>query len=162
MKKKVNWEKIIGTFVFITLLLSIVYSLVMLIITPDELSSQELGSHVRSDYLLMFLQCLLGLVVFALPDFLEKKFSYSFALVCFGIVACFGCGSSCRSFTFRSVFNEFHELIQFRSDDDLCTAIPLLTESCIIIGNRIVLTTAGGRKSLGVYTILILQSLYNR
>lgn len=76
MKKKVNWEKIIGTFVFITLLLSIVYSLVMLIITPDELSSQELGSHVRSDYLLMFLQCLLGLVVFALPDFLEKKFSF--------------------------------------------------------------------------------------
>lgn len=72
--KKNRAKKIIGIFVLITLILSIVYSIIRIINAPEAGVGDE--GHLRSDYILMLLQCLLGLVVLGLPSTLERKWSF--------------------------------------------------------------------------------------
>lgn len=72
MNKKLNPKKIIGIFVFLSLFFSIGYSIVRII----SVSADADSANLRSDYVLMLLQCLLGLVVIGLPSFLEKKWSF--------------------------------------------------------------------------------------
>ncbi len=74
MKKKASWKQIVGVFVFTMLLLSIFYSVMRIITTPSESVD---GIHERSDYILMLLQCALGLLVIGLPSFLERKWSFA-------------------------------------------------------------------------------------
>ncbi len=76
MKRKVNWKKVIGYIVFTTLIFSIAFSIIKVIETPSESTGASSGEHLRSDYILMLLQCCLGLVVIFLPSFLEKKLSF--------------------------------------------------------------------------------------
>lgn len=71
--KKLNWKRIIGIFVLITLFFSIVYSVFQVITTPMVV---EDGGHNRSDYILMLLQCCLGMLVFWLPSVLEKRLCF--------------------------------------------------------------------------------------
>lgn len=68
--KRSHTERI-GLILFITLILSVIYSLVRVIITPDVPAADY--AHGRSDYILMFIQCLLGLVVLSLPSIVGKK-----------------------------------------------------------------------------------------
>ena len=68
--KKINWKRIIGVFVLITLFFSIIYSVYQVIVTPDVAIIE--GEKVKSDYLLMLIQCCLGMLVFWLPSVLEK------------------------------------------------------------------------------------------
>lgn len=75
MKKKINFKKITGIFVFLTLFFSIGYAIVRIASTPAVTAGNE-GEHLRSDYVLMLLQCLLGLIVIGLPSLLEKKWSF--------------------------------------------------------------------------------------
>lgn len=75
-KEKHTWKWRIGVFVFITLLLSIFYSIYKVIVTPEVIENMEKGMHVKSDYVLMLLQCLLGLSVMSLPSFLKKHLSF--------------------------------------------------------------------------------------
>ncbi len=74
LKKKASWKQIVGVFVFTMLLLSIFYSVMRIITTPSATAD---GFHERSDYILMLLQCALGLLVIGLPSFLEKKWSFA-------------------------------------------------------------------------------------
>lgn len=69
----VNIKKYAGLFLHITLIGSIVYSIVQIVLTSHGASA---ASHVQSDYVLMLVQCVLGLVVMSLPSFLEKKLSF--------------------------------------------------------------------------------------
>ena len=62
----------LGVILFVTLALSAVYSLVRVLITPEG-AAHGGYANTRSDYLLMLLQCVLGLAVFALPSLLEHK-----------------------------------------------------------------------------------------
>ena len=62
----------LGVILFATLALSAVYSLVRVLITPEG-AAHGGYANTRSDYLLMLLQCVLGLAVFALPSLLEHK-----------------------------------------------------------------------------------------
>ncbi len=73
MSKKFNLRKFLGIFVLVTLLASIIYSIVCLVLAPSEAHSDE---HVKSDYLLMLIQCLLGVVVIGLPSLLERKWNF--------------------------------------------------------------------------------------
>ena len=73
MKKKYDWPKIIGIFVFITLFFSIGYAVAKIIMTPEVATNT--GEHVKTDYILMLIQCCLGIVVMGLPSIVEKKFS---------------------------------------------------------------------------------------
>lgn len=66
-------SNIAGVILFITLAMSVVYSLARLFLAPDTAPEGEAYTHLKSDYLLMFIQCLLGLVVFSLPSLVSRK-----------------------------------------------------------------------------------------
>lgn len=72
LKKKIDWKKIIFWFVFVTLVGSTIYSLVHVIIAPSGAISVE-HELLRSDYVLMLIQCILGMVIMFLPSMLERK-----------------------------------------------------------------------------------------
>ncbi len=76
MKKKPNWKKIIGSIVFISLFFSIGYSSFKILVTPENIQKTDVHTHLKSDYVLMLLQCLLGLAVLGLPRILERKWSF--------------------------------------------------------------------------------------
>lgn len=71
--KKLDWEKIICWFVFITLAVSVAYVVVMIIIAPAELSPNETDIRTKSDYVLMLLQCVVGIFALLLPGLIEHK-----------------------------------------------------------------------------------------
>ncbi len=72
-----NWRKIIGIILFITLIASIVYIIVKLFLSPPGASGTETHTHVKSDYTLMLIQCVLGLAVMMIPMLIEQKWSIS-------------------------------------------------------------------------------------
>lgn len=76
MNKKRDWKKIIGRLLRITLIFSIGYSIYKIATVPSVVDDPELHTHIRSDYILMLLQCMLGLVVMLLPTVLEKRWSF--------------------------------------------------------------------------------------
>ena len=71
MKKKIPWAKKIGWILLISLAGSIVFSVVKLA-TASETASAE-GGRLKSDYVLMLVQCIMGLFVMFLPGLLKKK-----------------------------------------------------------------------------------------
>ena len=73
VKKKPNFKLIFGTVLFITLVLSIIYAVVSMIMAPEV--SDEPYEKIKSDYSLMLLQCSLGMVVMFIPSLLQKKLS---------------------------------------------------------------------------------------
>ena len=64
--------KILGWILFISLIASILFSFVRFLVAP-EIHTGEPYAKVKSDYLLMLIQCLLGLLVMLLPSFLDRK-----------------------------------------------------------------------------------------
>lgn len=73
MKKKINWEKWIGIFVWITLFFSVGYAITRIVIAPETVADSDIATHTKSDYVLMLLQCVMGLVVMTIPSMVEKK-----------------------------------------------------------------------------------------
>ncbi len=77
MKRRIKWRKpnlvrIMTVFVFGTLVISAVYSAVHVIFA--ESVADEVYEKVKSDYVLMLIQCVLGIIVMFLPSLLEKRF----------------------------------------------------------------------------------------
>jgi len=72
---KADWRKILGFFLLITLVLSIIYSIVQIILAPSEAEEGDKYGNVRSDYVLMLIQCILGVIVMMIPSMVERKFS---------------------------------------------------------------------------------------
>lgn len=72
-RQKKNAREIIAVVLFITLALSVVYSLVRFLAAPVSLPESAERAHVKSDYLLMLIQCLGGLAVMALPSLISRK-----------------------------------------------------------------------------------------
>lgn len=64
---------IVGRLLFITLIFSVIYSFVRIFTTPEIPAGAKTYAHGRSDYILMFIQCLLGLVVLSLPSIVGRK-----------------------------------------------------------------------------------------
>ncbi len=74
-KVKHNWRKITGRLLFAILLLSmgqIIYNMVM---APSSLASPDAEGLVKSDYSLMLIQSILGLVVMFIPSMIERRWS---------------------------------------------------------------------------------------
>lgn len=65
--------KIITVFVFLSLVLSIGYTIVRIVQTPSTLGADPLHDKTRSDYVLMLMQCCLGIVAMLLPGWISKK-----------------------------------------------------------------------------------------
>lgn len=74
--RKIHWERDIGIFVLVTLLASIVYIIIRIALSPSgAIDPAGKGGGVKSDYTLMLLQCILGLVVLFIPAAVERKWS---------------------------------------------------------------------------------------
>ncbi len=74
-KRKLN--ETIARILFLTLIFSALYSLVRIILPQPLSENGAVYAHIRSDYVLMFIQCLLGLVVFSLPSVVSRKWKFS-------------------------------------------------------------------------------------
>ena len=72
-QEKLSASNIIAIILFVTLLLSAVYSLVQFILAPEKIPDGAPLDNVKSDYLLMLTQCVLGLVVMMLPPLFTHK-----------------------------------------------------------------------------------------
>lgn len=64
---------VIGIILMVSLALSIVYAGVRFCIAPTEIAEGMPYEKVKSDYLLMLTQCILGLFVMMLPSLLSRK-----------------------------------------------------------------------------------------
>lgn len=71
MQRSINWRRVTWLILVSTLAASLVFTLVMLFLAPS--TATEKGQRLKSDYVLMFIQCALGLLVVFLPSFLEKR-----------------------------------------------------------------------------------------
>ena len=76
-RRKRSVSEISGHILFVTLILSVIYSLVRVILPQPLMQSGSEFAHERGDYVLMFIQCLLGLVVFSLPSIVSRKWKFS-------------------------------------------------------------------------------------
>lgn len=71
--RKLKITKVAGVILLVTLVVSVVYSFVNFLLAPAELADTQPYEKLKSDYLLMTTQCLLGIVVMTLPTLLDKK-----------------------------------------------------------------------------------------
>lgn len=67
-------SRITSRILFVSLILSVIYAIVRLCLAPSA-DEARLHQMSRSDYSLILLQCVLGLVVMGLPSLLEHKWS---------------------------------------------------------------------------------------
>lgn len=72
-------REIIGRILFVSLVLSVVFSAVRFVQAPAEILDGAEHTKVKSDYLLMLLQCVLGLAVMLLPTIIERKWKLGIA-----------------------------------------------------------------------------------
>lgn len=77
IKSRIDWKKVVGAILLVTLVLSVIYSIIKIINAPSEGMALDESIRVKSDYVLMLVQCLLGLIVMAVPSFIEKKWMIS-------------------------------------------------------------------------------------
>lgn len=71
--KKEKTKKIVGTFVLVSFIIPIGFLIYRIIVSSDELPT-ELYTRTRSDYVLMLVQCILGVFALVLPTFVSKKY----------------------------------------------------------------------------------------
>ena len=87
MKKKNRLGRILYFWVNLSFLVPIVYLILRLIFGGG--SSNEAGSHSDSDYLLMLMQCILGLVTIHLPSILERRLRFELPGLLYGFYIVF-------------------------------------------------------------------------
>lgn len=71
--KKLTTRTIIAFLLFLTLVMSVIYSLIRFIYAPSEIPEGAPYEKIKSDYLLMLTQCFLGLLVMSLPSIITHK-----------------------------------------------------------------------------------------
>lgn len=74
IKRKFSAKEIVGIVLLASLIVSVVYSAVRLVASPEYAPPDEPYAKVKSDYLLMLVQCILGLLVMTLPTIVSKSF----------------------------------------------------------------------------------------
>ena len=73
-KGSIQWKKLIGVLLFLSLLFSIGYAVACMIRSPSVAPAEDPHAKVKSDYTLMLVQCLMAIVVMFLPSALERRF----------------------------------------------------------------------------------------
>lgn len=72
-RRKLKAAEIIGIILFLSLGVSVIYSFVRFLMAPNEIAADEPYTRVKSDYLLMITQCILGLAVMFLPSLISRR-----------------------------------------------------------------------------------------
>lgn len=75
-KRKRTATERAGHLLFLTLIISAIYSFVRICVPQPLVPGAAAYAHVRSDYVLMFIQCLLGLVVLSVPSIVSRKWKF--------------------------------------------------------------------------------------
>ena len=70
---RINWTKVLWWFIFLTLAASVVFISVAMALAPAEPDPASPYRRVKGDYVLMLLQCVVGVLAMLLPSFLRKK-----------------------------------------------------------------------------------------
>lgn len=78
-QKHYRAREVIGRILFVSLILSIIFSAVRFVQAPAEIPEGIENGKVKSDYLLMLLQCVLGLAVMLLPTVIERRWKLGIA-----------------------------------------------------------------------------------
>ena len=73
MKRKINWVNVANKFVLISLIISLISVICILIFAPTHQSPDAPFQRLKSDYVLIMLQCILGIFAMALPKILKYK-----------------------------------------------------------------------------------------
>ncbi len=76
VQKRLRWSRYVSGFVFLSLLLSIVYIAIQWVNAPAGPSGPEY-EKLKSDYALLVVQCLLGILAMLLPGWLARKWRLS-------------------------------------------------------------------------------------
>ena len=71
--KNFNWKKALNYFVFLTLVASIVFVTVAIIRAPTAEEDALPFQRVKGDYVLMLLQCIIGVFAMLLPGLLRRR-----------------------------------------------------------------------------------------
>ena len=71
--KKRNWKEIIGKFVLISFIAPMAFIIYKIIVSPTSNTENIEGLRVKTDYILMLSQCILGVVALFLPNIISKK-----------------------------------------------------------------------------------------
>lgn len=87
MKQSNRLGKLLYFWVNLSFLVPIVYLILRLIFGSD--SAGQVGYHSESDYLLMLLQCLLGLIAIHLPSILERRLRFELPSLLYGFYIVF-------------------------------------------------------------------------
>ncbi len=73
--KKINWQKWISLFVMISLVASVIFLSIGIVLAPVLGNASEgIFGRPKSEYVLMLVQCILGVVAMIMPNLLAKKF----------------------------------------------------------------------------------------
>lgn len=72
-RKKINWNRFVVIFTLISLILAAIAVSIIIAFSPSQVTQQSVNSRVKSDYVLMLMQCILGIVAICLPSILNKK-----------------------------------------------------------------------------------------
>ncbi|MCL2159906.1 MAG: hypothetical protein FWH48_10900 [Oscillospiraceae bacterium] len=72
MKKIVNTKNIMR-FIFLTFVGSTVFIAIRIALAPSVAPASKIATRVKGDYVLMFVQCLLGIVLMMFPGYLRHK-----------------------------------------------------------------------------------------
>ena len=87
MKKKTKLGRVLYFGVTLSFLVPIVYLILRMVF--GEGSASGVGMHSESDYLLMLMQCILGLITIHLPAILERKLRFELPGLLYGFYIVF-------------------------------------------------------------------------
>lgn len=72
-KHKLSWRRITGVILFIALLFSVGYAAANVFTAPTEIQGYPEHTRLKSDYMLMLVQCTLAIIIMFLPSLVQKK-----------------------------------------------------------------------------------------
>lgn len=72
-RRKIDWRKIFAIFVMVSLIAAIISTSIIMAFAPTHPDPTGQFKRVKSDYVLMLLQCVLGVIAMLVPGMLQKR-----------------------------------------------------------------------------------------
>lgn len=74
--KKFNWQKLFIYFVFLSFILTVIFSVIAIIDNSLIVKINKSYANENNNYILILIQCILGIFLMMVPKFLEYKFKF--------------------------------------------------------------------------------------